>query len=82
MNRPLRSSHVVAQRSDAFRELVMADFTENFHVPGFESNILACKDADSLPAWLNQWCFYLASLCCLTVPYRMAFAKLCWDVPE
>lgn len=25
--------------------------------------------------------FYLASLCCLTVPYRIAFAKLCWEVP-
>ena len=73
----------------------------------FEGHVLACKDASSVPGWLNQGCaisppqphhhhhsrcrhltllafrsmFYLASLCCLTVPYRIAFAKLCWEVP-
>jgi hypothetical protein len=59
-----------------------ADFREEFNIPGFTSNVLACKDAGAVPTWLNQWFFYLASLCCLTVPYRIAFAKLCWEVPE
>jgi hypothetical protein len=66
----------------AFHTRGAADFTENLHVSGFKPTVLAYKDANALPAWLNLWCFYLASVCCLTVPYRMAFAKRCWDVPE
>jgi hypothetical protein len=49
---------------------------------GYKSHVLACKDLSSLPWWLNQWVYYLVSLCLLTVPYRYAFAKMCYEVPS
>ena len=67
---------------DGVHVLSRADFTENFEIRGFESHVLACKDAAAVPAWVNQSAYYLASAVCLTVPYRMMFAKLCWEVPE
>ena len=58
------------------------DFSEDFRVPGFESHVLACKNEAAVPGWLNQGAFYLASLFCLTIPFRFAFSKLCWEVPK
>ena len=43
-----------------------ADFTENFEIRGFESHVLACKDAAAVPAWLNQSAYYLTSAVCLS----------------
>lgn len=64
------------------RRDVHYDFSESLEIPGLREYVLACKDTSVVPAWLSQWAFYLASLFCLTVPYRIAFAQLCYEVPE
>eukprot|EP01043_Picozoa_sp_COSAG02_P016230 COSAG02_NODE_710_length_18178_cov_14.361524_4_plen_393_part_00 len=64
------------------RRDVHYDFSERLEIQGLREYVLACKDPSNVPAWLNQWTFYLASLFCLTVPYRIAFAQICCEVPE
>lgn len=63
------------------RDLHM-EFHESFHVPNWESRVLACKDDSKLPGWLGFGQYVMASLFCLTVPYRIKFANLCYDIPE
>eukprot|EP01046_Picozoa_sp_COSAG06_P000813 COSAG06_NODE_23_length_33072_cov_44.622327_31_plen_407_part_00 len=58
------------------------EFAEHLETPGFQRHVLACKDSRALPWWLSKWAYYLCSLFCLTVPYRLAFAKMCWEIPE
>jgi hypothetical protein len=64
------------------RRDVHYDFSETLEIPGSREYVLACKDPSDIPLWLNQWMYYLASLFCLTVPYRIAFAQMCYEVPE
>ena len=58
------------------------DFSESFNVTGFKKHVLACKGADAVPGWLGRCVFYLATLFCLTVPYRIAFAIVSWEIPK
>ena len=51
-------------------------------VPNYEARVLACKDHRQIPPWLGFGQYLLASCLCLSVPYRVKFAELCYDIPK
>jgi len=52
------------------------DLTTSFEIPGFEPRILAAAHPGLMPEKLRLQWFVLASLCLLTVPYRLWFSSI------
>ena len=44
---------------------VHMDFTESFHIPGFKPYVLATKNKDAVPGWLNSCMYFTTALFCL-----------------
>eukprot|EP01046_Picozoa_sp_COSAG06_P021062 COSAG06_NODE_1565_length_9086_cov_34.853566_10_plen_486_part_00 len=58
------------------------NFEEKYTIPGFEDFVLACKDKDDVPRWLSSAGYWLCTLLCCTIPFRIMFAKVCWEIPN
>eukprot|EP01052_Picozoa_sp_SAG31_P039212 SAG31_NODE_5395_length_2564_cov_1.704260_2_plen_375_part_00 len=58
------------------------DFHETFTVPGYEGCVLACKNKDDVPRWLSAKAYAGCSLLCCTIPYRIMFALVSWEIPK
>jgi hypothetical protein len=58
------------------------DFHETYTIPGYEDFLLACKDKDDVPRWLSARAYAGCSLLCCTIPYRIMFALVSWEIPK
>eukprot|EP01047_Picozoa_sp_COSAG01_P033073 COSAG01_NODE_2419_length_7731_cov_34.853138_1_plen_396_part_10 len=54
------------------------DFKESFDIGGYRSHVLACKQVETIPWWIGQCYYYLASILCCSVPYHL----LCYHDPN
>jgi hypothetical protein len=54
------------------------DFKESLDIGGYRSHVLACKQVGTIPWWIGQCYYYLASILCCSVPYHL----LCYHDPN